>query len=114
VLPGKTRYPSPVESTLKKIGRIYTTLSLAVLPVALVLVFTYAYSLDEHSPQAQGLPALVKIIAIIVGVLGVNTLVATLLAVFNRDVRPKKKPYLYTLLAMIVMGGLLYFGFIHT
>ena len=98
----------------EKIGRIYTTLSLAVLPVALVVMFTYLYSFDEHGPQSQGLPALMLIFATILAVLGVNTLAATLLSVFVKDVRPKLKTYLYTLLAMSVVGGIVIFGFIRT
>jgi len=97
-----------VQLTLNKIGRIYTTLSLAVLPVALIAIFTYLYSFEEHGPQSQGLPALAVIIGVILGVLGINTLTATLLSVFVKDTRPKLKPYLYTLLATAVLTGLIY------
>ena len=97
-----------MQPALQKIGRIYTTLSLALLPVALVLIFTYLYSFDERGPQAQGLPALMVIFAVILGVLGVNTLVATLLSVFVLEVRPKMKPYFLALLVLAVLGGLFY------
>jgi hypothetical protein len=91
---------------MNKIGRIYTTLSLAVLPVVLVVMFTFLYTFKEHGPQSQGLPALMVILAVILGVLGINTLIATLLAVLVADVRPRKKQYLYTLLVLAAMGGL--------
>ena len=54
------------------------------------------------------------IFATILAVLGINTLAATLLSVFIVDVRPKLKTYLYTLLAMSVIGGIAIFGFIRT
>jgi len=97
-----------MQPALQRIGRIYTTISLAVLPVALVVMFTYIYSLDEKGPQAQGLPALMVILAVLLGVLGINTLVATLLSVFIIDVRPKKKPYFLALLVLAVVGALTY------
>lgn len=97
---------------IKKLGRLYTTLSLAVLPVALVVMFTYLYTFDEHGPQSQGLPALVVILAAILGVLGVNTLAVTLLSIFNADVRPKKKQYLNTLLATAGLAALVYIALI--
>ena len=103
-----------MQSNLQKLGRSYTTLSLAVLPVALVVMFTFLYTFKEHGPQSQGLPALMLIFATILAVLGVNTLAATLLSVFIVDVRPKLKTYLYTLLAMSVIGGIAIFGFIRT
>lgn len=100
-----------MQPTMNRIGRIYTTLSLAVLPVALVAMFTYLYSFDAQGPQVRGLPALATVIGVVLGVLGINTLVATLLAVFVKEVRPNLKTYLYTLLATAVVGGLLYQGF---
>jgi cytochrome c biogenesis protein CcdA len=101
-----------MQPNLQKLGRIYTTLSLAVLPVALVVMFTYLYTFEEHGPQSQGLPALAIILGVILGFLGINTLAATLLSLFVKDVRPKWKSYLYTLLAMSVVGGIVIFGFI--
>lgn len=92
----------------KKLGRVYTTFSLAVLPVALVLMFVFLYSLKEHGSQSQGLPALVMIYAVILGVLGINTLAATLLAVLVPEVRPAKKPYFLTLLVLAVLAGSFY------
>ena len=103
-----------MQPNLQKLGRIYTTLSLAVLPVALVVMFTYLYTFEEHGPQSQGLPALAIILGVILGFLGINTLAATLLSLFVKDVRPKLKTYLYTLLAMTVVGGIVIFGFIRT
>jgi len=70
------------------------------------------YTFDEHGPQSQGLPALVVILAVILGVLGVNTLAVTLLSVLNADVRPKKKQYLYTLLATAGLAASLYVAII--
>ena len=80
------------------------------MPVILVLMFTYLYSFEERGPQSQGLPALMVIFAAILGVLGVNTLIATLLSVFVPDVRPGKKSYFFTLLVLAVLGELLYLG----
>lgn len=97
-----------MKTTWNKIGRFYTTLSLAVLPVALVAMFTYLYTFEEHGPQSQGLPALAVIIGVILGFLGINTLIATLLSFFVKDMRPKLKPYLYTLFATAVLAGLVY------
>jgi hypothetical protein len=99
---------SKMQPTSKKLGRIYTTLSLAVLPVALVMMFVFLYSLKEHGPQSQGLPALVMIYAVILGVLGINTLAATLLSVLVAEVRPATKQYFLTLLALSVLAGLSY------
>jgi len=101
-----------MQLTLKKIGRLYTTLSLALLPVALVVMFTYLYTFDEQGSHSQGLPALVIILAVVLGVLGVNTLAVTLLSVLNADVRPKKKQYLYTLLAITGLAVLFYISVI--
>ena len=97
-----------MQPNLKKIGRIYTTLSLAVVPVILIAMFTFLYSFDEKGPQSQGLPALMMIFAVILSVLGVNTLAATLLSVFVVDVRPRWKPYFYTLLAMAGLAIVFY------
>ena len=97
-----------MQQNLKKIGRAYTTLSLAVLPVVLVVMFTFLYSFDEKGPQSQGLPALMMIFATILTVLGINTLAATLLSVFVADVRPSWKQYLYTLLAMVGLAVVFY------
>jgi len=99
-----------MQPALNKLGRIYTTLSLAVLPVALIVMFSYLYSFDEHGPQVQGLPALMVIYAVILSVLGINTLVATLVSIFVADMRPTKKQYLLTLLAMALLAGLFYLG----
>lgn len=97
-----------MQQNLKKIGRAYTTLSLAALPVILVVMFTFLYSFDEKGPQSQGLPALMMIFAAILSVLGINTLAATLLSVFVVDVRPRWKPYLYTLLALVGLAVVFY------
>lgn len=103
-----------MQLNFEKLGRIYTTVSLAVLPVALVVMFTYLYTFNEQGPQSQGLPALMLILAVILGVLGVNTLAATILSVLVANVRPKLKPYLYTLLATTVLAGLFYLAIILT
>jgi len=101
-----------MQLTLERLGRIYTTLSLAVLPVALVTMFTFLYTFDEHGPQSQGLPSLMLIFAAILGALGINTLAATMLSVLVASVRPKKKPYLYTLLATAVLAVIFYLAII--
>lgn len=97
-----------MQTILNKIGRAYTTLSLAVLPVAFVVMFAFLAGFKEHGPQSQGLPALIMIYAVIIGVLGVNTLVATLLSVLVVKVRPVKKQYFLTLLALAGIAGLFY------
>jgi pheromone shutdown protein TraB len=103
-----------MQPNIEKLGRIYTTVSLAVLPVALVVMFTYLYTFNEQGSQSQGLPALMLIFAVILGVLGINTLAATILSVLVANVRPKSKPYLYTLLATTVLAGLFYLATILT
>lgn len=95
---------------LKTLGRLYTTLSLAVLPVAITVVVVFLATFKEHGSQSQGLPALVAILAVIIGVLGVNTLAATLLAVLVPGTRPVKKQYLLTLLAIAATAVLIYTG----
>ena len=98
-----------MQPNLEKAGRLYTTLSLAVLPVALVVMFTYLYGLEPQGPEVQqGLSTLATIVSLVLTFLGINTLAATLLSVFVAEVRPRKKPYLYALLAMVLLGGLIY------
>jgi len=90
----------------KNIGRIYTTLSLAAVPVVLASVAVFLATFKEHGSHSQGLPALMVVFAVIIGVLGINTLIATLLAVLVVDTRPRKKSYLLTLLGMTLIAAL--------
>lgn len=96
-----------------KIGRIYNTLSLAVVPVVLASVAVYLATFKQHGPHVQGLPALMVIFAVIIGVLGINTLAATLLAVLVVETRPRKKSLLWAMLGFAVLA-VLYFLILFT
>ena len=71
------------------LGRLYTTLSLAALPTALLAVVVMVAGFEESGPQSQGLGVLVMGAAVVLLVLFVNAAIAGLLAWRVVVVRPR-------------------------
>lgn len=98
-----------MHTALSIIGRIYTTSSLAVLPVACIVMVVFLFGFEEHGPQSQGLGALLVIYAMVLGVLGLNAIIAGLLSYFVVAARPTKKQFALCLVSMVGLAGLFYF-----
>jgi len=90
------------------IGRFYTTGSLAALPAALVVVGMMLAMFREHGPQSQGLGALAIGAAGVLAVLGVNALIAGILAYTVPSVRPSWTAFGITTVSMAAGVGLFF------
>ena len=96
-----------MQAALFIIGRIYTTLSLAVLPVACIVMLVFLARFEEHGPQSQGLGALIIIFVIILAVLVLNAIIAGLLSYFVAATRPRTRQFAASLVLLLALAGLL-------
>lgn len=88
------------------LGRFYTSLSLAMLPVAIVIVLLLLIGFRENGPQSQGLGALAVIAAIVLGSLAINAIIASILSYTVISIRPTFRQFVIYVASISALAAL--------
>jgi hypothetical protein len=97
-----------VQPPLIIIGRFYTTFSLAIFPVVIIFTLGLMLGFEEHGSQSQGAGALLVVVALVLGSLGINTLIVVALSYFVKDIRPLKKQLIVSFIVLAVLASLIF------
>ncbi|MCF7785321.1 MAG: hypothetical protein K9N47_04320 [Prosthecobacter sp.] len=90
------------------LARFYCTLSLALPPVALVVLGTLMAEFKENGPQSNGLGTFILIAGTILMVLSVNAVIAGIIAWRWPSVRTTFSRFAWTAAALLGLSVVLY------
>ncbi len=93
---------------LTKLCRLYSTLSLALPPVALVVLGTMIAGFKENGPQSNGLGTFILIAGTIMVVLAINATIAGIVAWRWPSGRPTFSRVAWTAGALLGLSAVLY------